>query len=395
MTLQEKKDPPSSISTAKKVRRIANDETGLLFQSLTNSIFQILVENQSKTSSSSTNSITGNTEFSPMEQLLMKPFDPTLGKMSVEKPTDGEHKQFQFSSQPLNGLNTTVINVTHNTTGNTPVTVSRKGSDSDSSLSSSNQSNTSFTKGGNNNSPQSLQGSHSGGSLLSPGDATSPVYIASPIESTFSDQGFSKPSPMEALLMSPPSVGKTKSQNFIDENDLLEGKLKAFEEQQIVPNGEPIGFSLDDVEQLRDLPSVYIVDEGKGNENISSGPTVTSENLQEGDCDFFGDDVDIELNEDGLTIDELDIQLNEFDRFQCPHVRAGCNMSEEEIKVLIDKLSALALSLMSKFEVMSCEEIKERHKAYLVSTCTVRSFCFTCVCSLTRTVQGCVSIKQT
>lgn len=392
MSLQEKKCVPSTTGKAKKMRVANDNENGLLFTSLTNSIFQILVENQTKVESPTVTTSQDSTEYSPMEQLLMKPFDPTLGKMSVEMPEEsGEHQQFQFSTQTSPGQNITVINIISNpvvadsvavttvnqlpvqcTASNSTVVpvvnnnvmATRKGSDSDNSLSSSTQSVMS-SKGSNPNSPYALQVGSAFGSMSSPGEASlSPGYVPSPSSSTsYSEQMLSQPSPIECLLMSPPFAAQMPGPQSYLQNDLaLQGKLKAFEEQQIVPGGEYVGRGLDDIENMR---SVYITDDSKVDENLM--PSSVNENglTDEEECDFFSD-VEAELNEDGITLDDLDIQLLEFNRFQCPIVKN--NITREEKEAIITHLSKLAIKLQGKYEIMTCEEIKTRHKAYLVST---------------------------
>lgn len=364
MSLQEKKS--ASTGVVKRMRiSPENIDTGLLFKSLTNSIFQVLVENQPKPDTAVGAGDQPGTELTPMEQLLMKPFDPTLGKMSVEESADGVHPQFQFSSQILPpNQNKTVINVTKSPTGiQGQVVTTRKGSDSDSlsSSKSSNHSHVSGSKGSNPESPYSLQGGNPFGSVSSPPDSQpSPGYMPMSNDSAFSEMS-SEPSPIESLLMSPGCIlHKTAEVIQNPESDpMLHGKLKAFEEQQIVPNGEYIGLGLDEVEQFRDMPSVYIAEDGKITDDL-----VLLKDDEE--CDFFSD-VEAELNEDGITIDDLDLQLHEFNRFQCPLVKSGFNMTQKEIEGLINNLSQLAITLQTKFEIMTCEEIKTRHKAYLVS----------------------------
>ena len=385
MTLQDKKAPQAATTGKAKRMRVSDDrEAGLLFRSLTNSIFQILAENQSKEDLSVANTLQQNAEFSPMEQLFMKPFDPTLGKMSVEQTSGGEHMQFQFATQTTTqtstGKNKTVINITGSpgtstVTSYTPMSsekisaqplvketmTTRKGSDSDNSLSSSKSSNHSLTtmtqQEPDLNSPYTMPGSSGYESMSSPGDFNnSPGYQPPSNESAFSEN---QVSPIECLLMTPACAIKMPG----PQNLILQGKLKAFEEQQIVPNGEYIGNGLDDIENL---PSVYIADDCKLNDDLMTGGINENGFTDEEDCDFFSD-VEAELNEEGISLDDLDLQLLEFNRFQCPHVRAGCNMKQQEKEAIISDLSKLAITLQSKFEIMTCHEIKTRHSAYLVS----------------------------
>ncbi|WAR17959.1 HR3-like protein [Mya arenaria] len=192
LTLKDPKPVPAR--SVKKLRRSdGNDpETGMLYRSMTNIIFHSLLKNQTDMTPATPKD---DSETTPMEKLFMEPFDLQAVSMSISNSDHGT-SQFQFSSST--SIPDSLMPQTFNVTLNSP-------------FSGMGESNTLDSVDYLMKSPENLGAvelSPIENLLMSPPSVSmttngNTVQISGPAYT--SSQSQSDASPIESLLMSPPS----------------------------------------------------------------------------------------------------------------------------------------------------------------------------------------------
>ncbi|KAH3709072.1 uncharacterized protein LOC127857763 [Dreissena polymorpha] len=347
-------DRPKS-PNVRAVKRLKKDdkyhpETGLLYQSLTNIILNSLTQNQSYADGSANSAAARGDDSNKMtavEKLFMQPFE-----MPSSNQSSNSAMQFDFTSQ---GSNSNPFN--------------------------------SYTKD------------------------MAPNLIQSSSNVAFSDQP--KQSPIENLLMSPPSVQLPSQTDFFsgiklsppnsnqpelpDEKSSIESLLlspssgilahevsikkeRRFSEQTVPtdspeynttePSFDETSFhgihpcdamrtknpGLHDGYEMADKIPSYLLEN-----NMLGSPSMDLLNENEaGELDLFNDD---ELLIAELSQEDIEIELKEYDRYQ--EICNCCTMTAEMKESIIKNMTDVAMTLMTKMEMVSCNEIKRRHAEYL------------------------------
>ncbi|XP_052763798.1 nuclear hormone receptor HR96-like [Mya arenaria] len=385
LTLKDPKPVPAR--SVKKLRRSdGNDpETGMLYRSMTNIIFHSLLKNQTDMTPATPKD---DSETTPMEKLFMEPFDLQAVSMSISNSDHGT-SQFQFSSST--SIPDSLMPQTFNVTLNSPFSGMGESNTLDSvdylmkspenlgavelspienllmsppSVSMTTNGNTVQISGPAYTSSQSQSDASPIESLLmSPPSDSSPGSVAMPSpsvsfpdsgfsQSSFSPQSQSEPSTMDSLLVSPLSAPTSD-------------KIHAFAEQSYAQKEQSVPSMWEqDEKQVNGDQSLH--EEGEvtcdGNFTLKQNCGMTCDsNTYE--CDLF-DDVYLQnffpRNEDAL---EHELEFGKgFEMYQDFYDN---DFSVDEMEGIIKKLTELAISQITKFEMLTCSEIKQRHKAYL------------------------------
>lgn len=306
----------------------------------------------------------------PLEKLFMQPFDPASLTKSQDK--NGQ-AQFNFSSSDSIPQSFMPSHVEHYSQ---PQEINAGGIKQRNTSTGSSGSPYSSTGGPSPGSAVSSEMSPIEALLMSPATVSvpenSPMSVNS-VNSAYSDKSQlqSEPSPIESLLMSPSLIttaDKMKSYNQhvnmnVNMNDNINLRHSLSSEEQMVPNN---GMSNGTYLSMMESNSPSIHDSQNMNDLDPKGDSMTNDAEQSKDLALLDLDLDAEtlkeLADLTYTAEELDEELHMFESYQDEG-----DMTVPEMDELISKLTAVAISHMTRFEMLTCEEIKRRHKVYLVS----------------------------
>ncbi|XP_053382745.1 uncharacterized protein LOC123539582 isoform X3 [Mercenaria mercenaria] len=402
LSLQETRNTHS----AKKRRH--DDEDGLLYQSLTNSIFQSLMENQFSTPVTAvekdlspveqllTSGTKVNSDVTPMEQLLISNPEtnsdittnsiPDTDLSAVDSMMFNGQEEEAFSplahilstleeASPIENLLTQPV-IANSYSEGTGVNSKTEVQLSPSQIQNGNSG--PFVEVSNNSVDElvlttSLFGIYDGTQINSKAGDAEQLH----------DSETSEESPIENLLKAPlqsmpysPAVSNDNGLSSVTyDSDMTHFNNGRSPDEPVVNDGIPqelsfqdAGFPTSDVNTNLlngEINETNIVGELEGNVFVASKLSENEEShCGDSERGIFTGKV---LNQEDYTLspEDIEIQEQQLSRFENPAIRVGEGLSVKEATDIILTLGQAAGVLFESSKKMSCEEIKKRHADYL------------------------------